>query len=74
MELSEKLNYYRSLIARRDNAKNTNDKTKLIALVESLDIPLIVLTTESATIIHEDILKKFNSFKNWANEQINTLQ
>jgi hypothetical protein len=73
MEFLERLKYYKSIITGANRAKKRSDKTKLTAMVNALDIPAIVLTSEDAELIYTDILKKFNSFKKWANEQINTL-
>jgi colicin import membrane protein len=49
------------------------DKEKLKTIISSLSIPRLSLSTENANSVARIINEKFDSFKTWANSQIETL-
>lgn len=54
-------------------AAKAPDKEKLKVCIEILKLPTAILNTKEAEQVADLIQEKFNAFKNWANEQINTL-
>lgn len=74
-ERQQKEQAERTRIAAEKKAASAPDKEKLHKMIELsvLVIPGVELKSEEAIKVREDILNKFESFKKWANQLIDTL-